>query len=218
MDGIQGLFFSDFKNAYIPHILKEMYIDRVYDSFFEGKDNLTILDVGANVGIFSFYAYQYASKIIAIEPSKQHFATMNHMFNFNKMNKVIPLNVALSDKNGKGILHHHENVTMYSLREEVQSPNLDAEEVDMKTINVILDENGIDKVDFLKLDVEGSELDIVCSSSFEKAVPKIDAIFGEFHVWSGRNPEQLRTVLEDYGYDFNWIPTDAQVFSAVKRK
>jgi FkbM family methyltransferase len=215
MNNIQGIFFRDFKNAYIPHILKELYLERAYDDYFTGKKDLTILDIGANVGLFSFFAYQYASRIYAIEPASEHFSTMLHMLKFNKMDKVSPLNIAMSTENGKGVLHHNENVTMHSLRPEVATPGLESEEVDMVTFDKLFSDYGIEHVDFMKIDTEGSEIELLASPGFKKVMDKIDNIYGEYHVWSGVNKNQLANMLTDYGYNFEWVGnTDAHVFKA----
>jgi FkbM family methyltransferase len=190
----------------------------VYDSYFTGKQNLTILDVGANIGLFSHYAYPYAERIFALEPASSHFDVMNHMFRFNKMDKALPLKLALSHENGKAEFYHNNNVTMYSLNPAVQSPELDTEIVDTMTIDKLFSEYNIDHVDFMKLDVEGAELDIIGSESFEKVADKIDTIYGEYHTWSGRNPAQLQTILTDLGFDYQIIPTDAVVFAATRRQ
>ena len=191
-------------------------MDKVYAPYLDGKSKLNIIDAGCNIGLFSFYAHPFAERIIAIEPSKEHFAVMNHMFQFNKLENIIPLNVALSHEKGKGVLHHNNNVTMYSLSELVQDPSLEAEEVDMLTIEEIMNENGMDKVDFLKLDVEGVEAEILCGESFEKVAPRINALVYEWHAWSGRNPTQINNALADYGYTVKQIPSEATIFGAVR--
>lgn len=214
---MKGIFFNDFSNSYIPNILKESYIDRVYEPYFRGKKDLTIVDVGANIGLASFYFYDYASKIYALEPAKQHMDVLKHMISFNKMDdRIIPVQKALSHKNGTAVFHHNDNVTMFSLNPAVGNKG-EAEEVDTITFDKFFEENGLTHVDFLKLDVEGSEHEIIGSEGFDKVADKIDVIMGEHHVWSGRNPEQFRAAFVDHGYDFMWIPADAQIFCAIRK-
>ena len=44
---LQSLYFKDF--TYIPNILKEIYMDKVYEPFM--RPNMTIVDIGANIGL-----------------------------------------------------------------------------------------------------------------------------------------------------------------------
>jgi len=50
---LSALFYPDvpFESLCIPHIYKEIYLDRVYADVFNENRNMTIVDVGANCGI-----------------------------------------------------------------------------------------------------------------------------------------------------------------------
>jgi len=215
---MQGLFFKQFENSYIPNILLEIYLQRIYAPYIEGKSDLTILDVGANVGLFSQYASKYAKKVYAIEPAKQHVEVMKYMLEFNKLDNIVtPFQMAIAGKNGDMTLHHNENITMFSLSDAVNDPKLEGEKVKTVRLDTFLQENGIEHVDFMKLDVEGEEMNIICGEGFEDASKKIGSLVVEWHAWTGRNPSQMITALSDYGYDVIPIPSDATLFGAKKR-
>ena len=216
---MQAIFFNDFKNAYIPEQLKEMYRDRIYAQFLDGKKDLTILDVGGNIGIFSFYASEFAKQIYILEPAKQHQEVIETMLKYNKLdNKVTLVKKALSDKDGTTTFYHNENVTMFSMRPEVNGKPDDAETVETVTLDTLFTQYKIDHVDFMKRDVEGSEIDIVNSKGFEKVASKIDGMVIELHSWSGRNPSQLTTTLMDLGFEVFPIPNEAMLFGARRIK
>lgn len=215
---MKGIFFEDFKNSYIPNILKEVYLDQAYAPILHGRKDLTIVDVGANIGLTSFYFYDYASKIYSLEPAQQHFNVMKHMITFNKMDdRIIPIKKALSHENGKATFYHNENVTMFSLNGAVNSQPDKAEEVETITFDKLFEEQDITHVDMLKLDTEGAEHEIIGSKGFDLVADKIDVVIGEHHAWSGKNPDQFRTAFIDRGFNFQWIPNEAQLFIA-KRK
>lgn len=216
-DNIKAIFFRDVKNNYIANILKEMYIDKVYERFVLGRKDLIVLDVGANVGIFTQYIYPYASKIYSLEPSKPHIEVLNTMISYNKLeDKVKVIDKALSHENGKAKFYHNDNTTMFSLRDTVNKQE-DYEEVETITFDRLFEENNIDHVDFVKLDVEGSECEILGSEGFDKVSDKINVIVGEYHNWSGFNPEQLKTTLMDRGFRFYWLGrTEASLFVAER--
>ncbi len=46
---LEAFYFHDFANSYIPHILKEVYMDQIYAPFVKDKKDLIIADFGANI-------------------------------------------------------------------------------------------------------------------------------------------------------------------------
>ena len=214
---IQGIFFKDFANAHIPEQLKEMYLDKIYDYFLKGKKEQVVLDIGSNCGLFSFYAYRYSKVIYALEPSAVHFETLNFMLNFNQMNdKVVPIQKALALENGRAVLGHNDNITTFSLHTAVRQPGLETEDVETIRLDTLLDEIKEDRIDFMKMDIEGVEAEIIGSASFEKACKKIQAIVIELHEWNGFNPKQLFNTLADYGYKVRQIPSEAMIIGAER--
>lgn len=218
MQSIQGLFFRDFENAYFPEILKEMYRDKVYEPYLHDKKDLVMMDLGANVGLFTFYAYKYAKTIYSVEPSASHFEELTTMLTYNKMDRAVPLKLAVSYKDGEETFYHNENSTMFSLKAEVNGLPSESEVVKTATLTTIFKENKIDHIDFMKLDVEGSEYQIVAGDEFAKVAPKIGTIIGEFHSWSNVNPHQFSSALIDNGFEFKWLnATEASLFSAIHK-
>lgn len=196
-----------------------MYRDRVYDPYLKGKKDLVIADFGANIGMFTYYAYEMAKVIYAVEPSKQHFEVLSKMIDFNKLERVKPIKKALSHKNGKTTFYHNDNTTMFSLEGAVNSKPEEAEEVETMDFEKFFKENKIDHLDFMKIDIEGSEAKVFASDGFDKVADKIDLIMGEFHVWSGVNPEQFASYLRDAGFTFKWAnATEASLFIAERIK
>lgn len=217
MKQIQGIFFKDFINGHVPHILLELYRDQVYEFYFKGKKDLTILDVGANIGLFTFYAYPYAKKIYSVEPSGEHFETLISMLNFNHMDRAMPIQVALSSKNGSQTFYHNQNTTMYSLNKAVNGLPDEAETVTCVTLDKLFKDNKIKHIDFMKIDIEGAECEVFASEGFDKVADKIDTIVGEYHSWSQVNPKQLENSIKDRGFNFKWLEsTDAKVFHAER--
>jgi FkbM family methyltransferase len=213
---LQAFYFHDFKNSYLPHILKEIYIDRIYDQYTYGKKDLTIVDLGSNIGITNFYFKDYAKRLIAVEPSKDHITTLKTMHAQNDMNvEIYPY--AVSSQNGKTRFYHNENTTMFSLRGEVNDKGKH-EEVETKTLEQLMTDLKVKHIDILKMDIEGSEYDLIVSDGFSRVADKIDLILGEFHTWSGVNPHQFATTFIDYGFDFQWMnATEASTFVAKKK-
>lgn len=213
---LQGFFFHDFTNAYIPHILKEIYIDRVYDQFLQGKKDLTILDVGANIGLASNFFKDYAQKVYAFEPAVQHQECIKKLIEFNKIKNIIPVAYALAATTGTTKFFHNQNSTMFSMNSLVNDKN-DYEEVKTITLEDFIKKNNIEKIDFMKLDVEGSEGEIITSDGFQNVADKIHTIVGEWHTWSSMNQQMFANTFRDMGFNFTWYKnTEASIFSAIR--
>lgn len=213
----QGFFFHDFANAYIPHILKEIYIDRVYDQFLQGRKDLTILDVGANIGLASYFFKDFAKTVYSFEPSEQHRKCIHKLIEFNKIDNITPIQHALAAEDGTTRFYHNQNSTMFSMNSLVNDKN-DYEEVKTTTLETFMHVYKIDKIDFMKLDVEGSEGEIIMSDGFQNVADRIHTIVGEWHTWSSMNQQMFANTFRDMGFNFTWYNnTEASIFSAVKK-
>ena len=220
MKPIQIIAYRDFEANYIPEILEEIYKNKVYEPFLQGKKDLVMLDVGANVGLWTNYAYKYAKRIYSVEPSQEHFECLVLMAMSNQFDNVIPVKKAISNENGTATFYHNNNTTMYSLNKAVSTGELkESEEVETITLDKFFEENNIEHVDFMKMDVEGSEGLIFGSEGFDKVKDKIDVILGEFHTWTGLNPEQFKNYFIDRDWSFRWLnQTSASIFCAERNK
>lgn len=132
----------------------ESFIANDYSKKFNIEKGDTVLDVGANIGFFSRYAaINGASKIYSIEPSKQYF---NHLKeNLKKYSFAKTFNLAISNKNGKAQFLESEHFGGDSVVDGAGDYK-----VNSLTFDSFLERNKIDHIDFLKVDIEGSELDL----------------------------------------------------------
>lgn len=215
----QGFFWTgDFDQYFLGHQFEEIYKARIYKPFLENKQNAIVLDIGANLGLFSLYAAKYAQQVYALEPSVEHFANFLKMLDFNQIKNVTPINKALWLENTKLPLFHNKNKTMYSLHQAVMDKSSPNEEVDTMTLDALFEKFKIEHVDLLKADIEGSEIEIFSSASFKKVASKIDVVITERHAWSGRNNHQLDEALKNNGFKVETIANDADIVLAQRIK
>jgi FkbM family methyltransferase len=220
-DNLKGIFYTDpIEKHYIPHIMEEIFKQRVYDPFFYNKKDMVVLDMGANIGLFSLYAAPHAKVVYAIEPSAEHQQTLQHMLKYNGLSNVHPYALAISHQTGTATFNHSPNVTAYSLRDEIHQmvPDAGTEQVATMRIDEFFVRERIFHVDFMKMDIEGSEFEVIMGEGFKKVADKIDALVVELHAWPGVNYNLLITTLADLGFDkIEQMATDAFVISAQRR-
>src|SRR5262245_18066723 len=127
------------------------------------------VDIGANVGLFSFFVAARAgrnARILAVEPEPENLSRL--LFNV-RINPGVPIRVAsiaLADKAGKLALdvdRRHRCATRVR-----QATGRDALTVDARTLLKLLPEAGIDAIHSLKIDVEGAE-DLILAPFFHDA-------------------------------------------------
>lgn len=177
-----------FDSLFIPYIYKEIYFEGVYLDILNGRKDLTIVDVGANIGVTVDHFRRYAKKLYAIEPSPENFAALKKNKEFNKWGNVELFNYALADKNGEmEFAQAPNNRTTNALVNEETNKGVGPGwyqtrlTVPTKTMDKFFEENKIDEVDFMKFDPEGAEELILYSDGFKKVAHRIKAMWCEFH-------------------------------------
>lgn len=212
---LHAIFYRDFKTSYIPQILEEIYIKKVYDPYVLGKRDMIIADWGGNIGLTSQFFSQYAKRVYCVEPSKAHGEVINKLIEYNDIKNIKLCPYAISSENGTTKFYHPENVTMYSMENVMGAAEY--EEVETVDTETFFTREGIDHLDLLKLDVEGSESKVITSEGFRKVAPKIKVIVGEWHTWDTQSKDGFMNTFRDLGFDFHWVAgTDASVFTAVR--
>jgi FkbM family methyltransferase len=127
------------------------------------------IDIGANVGLFSFFVAARAARnarILAVEPDPENLSRL--AFNI-RINPGVPISiaaVALADKAGKVALDVDRRDRGGT--RVVKSAGRDAPIVDAQTLLELLQRGGIDAIHAIKIDVEGAE-DVVLAPFFRDA-------------------------------------------------
>lgn len=137
----------------------EIYYQEVYEKFFHVEEGDIVVDVGANIGMFSLKAAKSAGKdglVIAIEPEEANVNLLHHNIKANGFNNVIVVKKAAGNRTGWVNLYLKEPGTHTILPS--RTPFI---RVEMDTLDNILSELGITEVNFLKIDTEGAEIEIL---------------------------------------------------------
>lgn len=187
----------------------DQFIENLYDKWFENKNNLTILDCGGNIGLFALHVFECAKKIVSVEP------TPNHIYIFKKLtsnfSNISLCEAALSPIDGEIDFYFcNENTTMNSIANNYGSGNI---KVKGKTLKTILDENGMDIVDFAKIDIEGSEMIALNDKTISEVSERIKSFFIETHdTQNGKilqNREHISNILKKYNFNIEYIGHDS---------
>lgn len=164
-------------------------------------DNSTIIDIGANIGVYAIYAATRSkgSKIFAFEPAPTEFNMLVKNIAANNLtDKIIAEHAAVSGKNETRTLFLNGG-PHNSIYEHWEN----AEPIEIVCISIasIFEKNNIVRCDMLKMDCEGSEFEILQSAS-DQLFEKIRAIRMEYHCAppAPMTVEQLITFLQSKNY------------------
>jgi FkbM family methyltransferase len=121
---------------------------------------MVVIDGGANLGIYTVLASRVVGDsgcVLAFEPGETSFRSLQNNVALNGAHNVRTFKRALSNVSGRARLYHSGGgLVSYSIFPEDGSAG-EFEEIETTTIDDTLAAERIDRVDFLKLDVEGAE-------------------------------------------------------------
>ena len=177
----------------------EFFVDKIYDDL--NLKNLNIcFDIGSNVGLFTKYLkLNNCNKIFCFEPNKTAFNSLQK--NLNVESEVELFNLAVSYNNESLRLYIDNNNSLISSAHDIKNNYYDVETITLKDI---FERNKIQKVDFVKIDIEGMEFDLI--ENLEDSIfQKIDKFLIEYHDFyftdGSQKLEKLKNKLNLMGYD-----------------
>ncbi len=191
-------------------IIKETCLDRDYERLGTPLQNhWTVLDIGAGLGDFSIYAANMhpQSRVIGFEPFPESFDLLKENLALNNVMNVTAVPVAVGKENGQTQLATTGAAVQHSTSMDSATTALDTLiDVETKTLQSLFDEYGIQTCDFLKLDCEGGEFDILLNCH-EETLSRIHYIAMEYHNHvTDMTHHDLEVFLKSKGFIVQTIP------------
>ncbi len=154
------------KYYFLYEILSELFIHSEYFSYFDINEGDTVIDAGANIGGFTVQAAKKVGpqgKVIAIEPDEQNRITLQRNLDNNNLKNVEIIPLALwsekctkefhiSNRPGEHTLIDYDN-ELFTNKQVVT--------IHCETLDEIIERKGYDKVSYLKMDIEGAEIEAI---------------------------------------------------------
>ncbi|MFA6073340.1 MAG: FkbM family methyltransferase [Candidatus Woesearchaeota archaeon] len=202
-------------------IINEIWIEKYYTPFgFKINEKDIIVDVGAQIGIFSVYAASIAKKgkVYSLEPMPENFEMLKINSKLNKLKNIIPINYALSDKNGKETMFLDDlNTGGHSLVNSGKTWSKNKINIQSMSFDKFVTSHKIKKIDFLKMDCEGSEYKIFFNAS-NATLKKIQKISMEYHnLDENRNVQKLKIFLEKNNFEVRVMTKPCPMLYATKK-
>jgi FkbM family methyltransferase len=179
------------------------------EKFLANKTQVSVLDIGANIGAFTIgvakFLHKIGGRLICFEPQRIVFQQLCANIFLNQLDNVHAFNLAVGEKNKTIDLpiidfHKSTNPGGFSVNDDIRghlnqeyekgttAPNIyqpsNSEKMQIITIDSL---NIEDEIGFLKIDVEGGELEV---------------LIGAQHTLKKNNYPPI--VFEDWGNKFSW--------------
>jgi FkbM family methyltransferase len=183
-------------------VVWEIWKAKIYDDLrFPIQPNDVIVDIGAHIGGFAIRAAKLAhnGNVYAYEASSKNYALLEKNRQLNNTEHLHIHNNAVSHQSGAmEFFMPSDNGALGSLMQETNSP---MEMVEATTLAEIIKVNNIQRIDYLKMDVEGAEYDILFNCS-DETLSKIRRIVMEYHEFEGdqQNHHDLGNLLKSHGF------------------
>lgn len=185
----------------------EPALKKVFKSILKKGDH--VLDVGANIGFHTLYFAELVGErghVTAFEPVPYNFETLNYNVNLNNFKHIKTKNIALGSKNEQINIAADEKST------NPGTFNLFDQSGNTLITCCIGDEIiGNERVDFIKIDVEGYESFVIQGlfETIKKNRPKIIFEYDiHYHKKTGLAKDYIFTFLSELNYRFMHIYQD----------
>ncbi|HEY1746011.1 MAG TPA: FkbM family methyltransferase [Xanthobacteraceae bacterium] len=197
---------------------------------FELRPSDTVVDIGGNIGVFVLWAAPQVPRgwIVSVEPNPASLGCLKLNIERNGLSNVTAMHAAAGGDGATMELIYHPGWEMIAYNAELSAPWFYKQSVmarlvrwiiagltnqhsvaepaqrivtPLMSLERIMDSHGLQMVNYLKLDCEGSEFDILRNMS-GSAWSRIERAVIEYHEFGrDRRVAELTTILKSHGFD-----------------
>ncbi|MFH0971928.1 MAG: FkbM family methyltransferase [Candidatus Micrarchaeota archaeon] len=188
------------------HLFREIFIKGEY-RFSSNNRHPRIIDAGSNIGMsLLYFKYYYPdAEIIAFEPGKDAFKALQYNCRVNRLTKVRLYEYALGKKDGTLEFYTPKErwggVTDTVIIGKGEKAKFDVYEVKSRRLSSFVK----GRIDFMKMDIEGAELEVFAELAAENKLQRIANFTLEYHHHnhtSGAFLGNFLKILEANGFDY----------------
>jgi len=133
----------------------------IYSLLRKMKDPVFI-DVGAHLGAYTLAFSKISKLVVAVEPNPINYLLLRKNLVLNKIKNCIPVRCALSNYDGTAYLYLSKFSDLHSLHKDRLDVALDIIPIQTRTLDKLaLRELKLNKIDLVKIDAEGAEVEIL---------------------------------------------------------
>jgi FkbM family methyltransferase len=199
-----------FNKEELKNLKEEIFKNEIYSINLNKpkKKLLNIFDVGAHIGLATLYFKNKFpnSRISCFEPNPNIFPLLEENIFYNNLKNIKTFNIALGNKSQKRKFYIDNSgygaFSTASFKKDAW--NGKQKSIPIKVRTQPLSKYIKSKVDLLKLDVEGIELEILKDLEENKRLEKIQNIIVEYHPVKGHKINNLLKILRRNGFNLRY--------------
>jgi FkbM family methyltransferase len=205
-----GITLKTMQSAYL-HFISPL---RGYLRYWKPKKDAVIIDGGAYRGMYSIYASKLigdGGKIYAFEPNPSNLKQLKEHLALNGCTNVVPVEAGLWNEAGtQKISSEDANSSQFSDTATTQ--------ISVETIDSFMEKEGLARLDFVKMDIEGAELEALegAAATMKKFAPRF--AIASYHVRDGvKTWKTLEKMFAQMGYTA-WTTSPWHLTTYAKKK
>jgi FkbM family methyltransferase len=157
---------------------------------FTPKEGDIVIDIGAHIGLYTIISSKRVGangKVVAIEADPENFEMLTSNIKLNQLTNIIPLNYAVYSKETKLKLYLPSGESGFTKYNTIMPNWINTQEkfveVNANTLDYLLQLNKIrqEEVNWIKIDVEGAEFEVLKGATNVLSKSKDVAILMELH-------------------------------------
>ncbi len=182
-------------------VIEEIYAQGAYTRGGQIRPGAVVVDAGGHIGTFTLLAARLVGptgRVVVCEPSPESAALLRSNVARNGLKQVTLHECALAEAAGRAQLFVAQNDADNPVADTLApSAGRAPVEVALRTLDEIFAEDGLDRIDLLKIDVEGAELRVLAGGT--KALAATRRVIMEVH--PGRlDPQAVLERLQSLGF------------------
>jgi FkbM family methyltransferase len=193
-------------------VIRECFISNLYTKFLNEKDLDIVLDLGCQKGYFTTGLLSSGvniKKAICVDPLTDNLNVFKENINLNKNLykkgiKILFEPSAIFTENGKKIFYITGNSVNHSLKNPSKYDKVTSK-IEVKTITIksLFQKYKLNKIDLVKLDIEGAEFDLFRSKDIGLLLNTRYLVM-EIHPDKKCNPSEIINILESFGFKIKY--------------
>lgn len=197
LDGVVDMFYIE--QYRIPNLVEP-----------KGKD--IVIDAGAYYGETAFWFLKYIGsdgKVYAFEPSDSNFRSLKENIENNKVKNIEPIKMGLGRQEEGTFLFNAESSSYL-----VDANLINTSKIRITTIDKFVEEHKLKSVGFIKMDIEGSEIDALAGAKETITRYKPKLAISVYHKGDDmiKIPMYLKSIVPDYKFflrhnKYSWAET-----------
>ncbi len=174
---------------------------------FTPREGDTVIDIGAHIGRYTITSSKQVGstgKVVAIEADPDNFQLLKRNIALNNLTNVLPLHYAVFSTRTRMKLYEQSASAKYNSIMLTRARTMNYVEVNADTLDSILEQNRINQVNWIKIDVEGAEFEVLKGSTKTLSSNDISLLVEIHNIGDPSHYDNILDFLKYHNYEITF--------------